>query len=313
MSKFIYFQDGHFFGKNSVHYISDYFEDCLLMLDEILSLAKEHKVEAIIDGGDLLHSAEPSYRILDEIADRVEKTKIPIYSLFGNHATKYHSIEHSKYTGLSHLMKRSEFFKYFNDLYLKNGKQRGFSIQGVEYAHEVENELKENGFFFDEKFKDSWKILVVHAFVTPKPFMKEVCHVVCDDIKTNADVVLVAHYHHEWEKTVGNTLFKDIGCIGRRSITEKDIKPSILLIDTDKREMKEIFLKSAKSGDEIFDLCKVEEMKDKKNDINAFIKSIEDVQFQEMSIKDTVKFIAKEKKIDKEPVDLIINKIGELE
>ena len=311
MSKFIYFQDGHFFGKNSVHYISDYFEDCLLMLDEILLLAKKNKVDAIIDGGDLLHSAEPSYRILDEIADRVEKSKITIYSLFGNHATKYHSIEHSKYTGLAHLFKRSKYFQYLKP---HGNEKQNYWIEPFEYCHEVEEDIKENGIYVDDILgKDCWKIAIVHAFVTPKPFMKEVCHVTCDDIKTNADIVLVAHYHHEWEKTVGNTLFKDIGCIGRRSITEKDIKPSILLIDTDKREIKEIFLKSAKKASEIFDLSKVEEMKDKKNDINAFIKSIEDVQFQEMSIKDTVKFIAKEKKIDKAPVDLIINKIGELE
>ena len=65
MSKYLYFQDFHIYGKNSVHYISDYFEDCLSMLDEILLLAKEYKVEAILDGGDLLHSPEPSYKILD--------------------------------------------------------------------------------------------------------------------------------------------------------------------------------------------------------------------------------------------------------
>ena len=191
--------------------------------------------------------------------------------------------------------------------------QRGFSIQGIEYSHNVEEDIKKNGIMFDKKFKDVWKISIVHAFVTPKPFLKEVCHVTCDDIKTNADIVLVAHYHHEWEKKVGNTLFKDIGCIGRRSITERDIKPSILIIDTEKRELKEIFLKSAKKSEEIFDLSKVEEMKEDKHNMDAFIKSIEDVKFQEMSIKDTVKYIAKEKNINKKVVDLILNKIGELE
>ncbi len=320
MSKFLYFQDFHIYGKNSVHYISDYFEDCLTMLDEILALAKEHKVKALIDGGDLLHSPEPSYRILDEIADRVEKAEIPIFCLFGNHAQRYHSMEHSKYTGLAHLFKRSKYFQYFPDPKSKCYFGDKFcDIQGIEYSHDVEQEIKDNGIQLasdsvkDEPIvKSKWQIAIVHAFICPKEF-PYASHVVCDNIKTNADVVLVAHYHAEWEKQVGSTLYRDIGCIGRRSITEKDIKPSILLIDTEKREMKEIFLKSAKDGDEIFDLSKVEESKAKENTINAFIQSIEDVQFQEMSIKDTVKFIAKEKKIDQKPVDLIINKIGELE
>ena len=311
MSKVLYFQDFHIFGKNSVHYISDYFNDCLLMLDEILKIAKENKVKAIIDGGDLLHSPEPSYRILDEIADRVEKNKIPIYSLFGNHSERYHSVEHSRYTGLAHLFKRSEYFRYFDELV-----ENKFIIRGCEYSHNVEEDIKNTGLMIPDidpnTNQGEWKIAIVHAFICPKEF-PFASHIICDDIKTNADIVLVAHYHKEWEKKVGNTLFKDIGCIGRRSITEKDIKPSVLLIDTDKREIKEIFLKSAKKPEEIFDLSKVEELKSQNNDIDAFIKSIEDVQFQEMSIKDTVKYIAKEKKISKEPVNLIINKIGELE
>ena len=307
MSKFLYFQDFHIYGKNSVHYISDYFEDCLTMLDEILALGKEYKVEVIIDGGDLLHSPEPSYKILDEIADRIEKAKIDMYSLYGNHAQRYHSTEHSKYTGLAHLFKRSKYFQYFDEFSDKNSV-----IRSYEYSHEVEEEIKKDGIIFNDKFKDVWKIAVVHAFICPKEF-PFASHVICDDIKTNADIILVAHYHKEWEKQVGSTLYKDIGCVGRRSITEKDIKPSVLLIDTDKREIKEIFLKSAKDGSKIFDLSKVDEIKAKDNTLNAFIQSIESVQFQEMSIKDTVKFIAKEKKIDKKPVDLIINKIGELE
>lgn len=312
MSKFLYLQDFHITGKNSIHYISNYFEDCLSILDEILALAKEHKVEAILDGGDTLHTPEPSYRILDEICDRVEKAEIPMYSLLGNHSARYHSVEHSRYTGMMHLIRRSKYFKYFDTNYLKHGLQRGFSIQGIEYSHNVEEDILKDGIMFDEKFKDVWKIAIVHAFVCPKEF-PFASHIICDDIKTNADLVLVAHYHSEWEKQVGSTLYKDIGCIGRRSITERDIKPSILIINTEKREMKEIFLKSAKNGSEIFDLSKIDELKIKDNTINAFIKSIEDVQFQEMSIKDTVKFIAKEKKIDQKPVDLIINKIGELD
>jgi exonuclease SbcC len=314
MSKFLYFQDGHCKGKNSINRIGNYFEDWLIKFDELLSIAKENKVEAIIDGGDILHSSEPSYRILDEIADRIEKNKIPIYCLFGNHSERYHSIEHSRYTGLAHLFKRSKYFNYLTSFEAFGRNDPIFTITPYEYTHSIEEDLKKSGIIEISKNSDKWwKIAIVHAFVTPKPFLPQVQHICCDDIKTNYDIVLVAHYHNQWEKQVGNTLFKDIGCFGRNSITEKDIKPSCLLIDTDKREIKQIFLKSAKKAEEVFDLSKVEELKSKKNDIDTFIKSIEDAQFQEMSIKDTIKYIAKEKNISKEPVDLIIDKIKELE
>ena len=306
MSKFLYLQDLHFSGRNSTFYISDYFKDCLEMLDEILNIASKEKCEAILDGGDLLDTAEPSYRILDEIADRVEKTKIPIYSLFGNHAQLYHSLEHSRYTGLSHLQKRSELFKYLNqDFGIKE-----CNIKGYEYNHSIEEELKHDGIIVEGN-KDTWKIAIVHAFICPKKF-PYASHVVCDDIKTNADIVLVAHYHAEWEKKVGNTLFKDIGCIGRRSITEKNINPKILIIDTDKREIKEVLLKSAKQPEEIFDLTKVDEIKEMDNNIDTFIKSLEDVQFQGIDTKERIKFAAKELKSEKTVVDCLINKIEEI-
>ena len=77
--------------------------------------------------------------------------------------------------------------------------------------------------------------------------------------------------------------------------------------------MKEIFLKSGKDGNEIFDLSKVDEIKAKDHSLNEFIQSIEDVQFQETSIVDTIKQIAKAKEFTKKPVDLIINKIGTLD
>lgn len=308
MSKYLYIQDMHISGKNSVHYISNYFEDCLLMLDEILKIAKDNKVEAILDGGDLLHSPEPSYRILDEVADRVEKNKIPIYSLFGNHAERYHSMEHSRYTGMAHIIKRSKYFQYLTDILDKD-----FVIGKIEYSHDVEQEIKTKGFFFDNIYTNSWKILIVHAFVTPKPFLPQIMHVCVDDIKTNADLVLVAHYHNQWEKVVGDTKYLDIGCVGRRSITEKNIEPSCLLIDTEKRSIEVIKLKSAKKAEDIFDLSKVDEKKEFNADIDKFIKSIESTEFQATNIKDTIMYIGKEKNVNKEVVDLIINKIGEVE
>ena len=305
MSKFLYFQDGHVSGKNSVHYISNYFEDCLTMLDEILKIAKDNKVEAIIDGGDLLHSSEPSYRILDEVADRVEKNKIPVYALFGNHTERYHSIEHSRYTGLAHLIKRSKYFKYFDTIENKN-----YCIIGIDYRHDIEEEIKEDGIDFldDEK----WKIAIVHAFLTPKPFLEQVMHVCVDDIKTNADIIIVGHYHNQWEKMVGDTKYLDIGCVGRRSITEKNIEPSCLLIDTEKRTIDIIKLKSAKKAEDIFDLSKIEELKAKDADISEFIKSIESVEFQGTRIEDIITHIAKKEKINKNVVNLIIDKIGEI-
>jgi len=314
MSKFLYMQDFHISGKNSIHYISNYFEDCLLMLNEILSIAKKNKVDAMLDGGDLFDTPMPSYRVLDEFCDRIEKAKIPLLCLYGNHSMQFHSVEHAQYTGLSHLIKRSKYITYFGEgedsVLHDNGKS--YTITGIDYYHDLEENLKKNGLKL-KGGKDEWKIALVHGFLTPTPFLPQVMHVCVDDIKTNADLVLVSHYHKAWDKTVDNTRYLDIGSVGRRSITEKDIIPSVLLLDTDKRSADIIKLKSAKSAEIIFDLSKLDEKREFNADIDKFIKSIESAEFQATNIKDTIIYIGKEKNVDKEVTDLILDKIKELQ
>lgn len=306
MPRFLYLQDGHAQGKNSINRIGDYFSDWLKKFDELLKIAKKNKVEAILDGGDLLHSPEPSYKVLDEIADRVEKTTIPIYSLFGNHASLYHSVEHSKYTGLAHLQRRSSNFKYLNVL---TGKD--FTIAGLEYQNDVEDLIRNKGFIFSAEHNDKWKIALVHAFISPKPF-PYANHVVCDDITTNADLVLVAHYHSVWEKKVGKTQYLDIGCFGRNSVTEANIVPSCVLLDTKKRSYEIIPIKCAKKGSEVFDLTKLSEIKENKTGIEDFVKSLESTIYQGQKIEHTITQFAKQENIEKEVKDCILNKIEEL-
>lgn len=304
MSRFLYFQDGHISGKNSVNRKGNYLQDWLIKFDELINIALENEVTAILDGGDLFHSPIVSYSVCDEIVDRIEKSGLTYYCLFGNHAERYHSIEHSYDTTLAHILRRSKNFQYMP--HLKCGNQ--YEILPIEYSHNIEEEIKEKGIYFKDTKR--WKIAIVHAFITTKSF-PFATHVVCDDIKTIADLVLVAHYHSVWEKKVGNTQYLDIGCFGRNSVTEADIEPSCVLLDIEKRSYKIIKIKSAKKGSEIFDLEKINDIKANDVSLEQFIKSLESTEYQGQNIKNIIIHLAKEKNIKKEIVDLVLNKIGE--
>jgi DNA repair exonuclease SbcCD nuclease subunit len=315
MSKYLYFQDAHFSGKNPISYIGNCFEDTLYQFDELLSIAKENKVDAILDGGDLFHSPVVSYSISDTIIDKVEKANLQYKVLFGNHSTYFHDIEHQYNTTLNHILRRSKNFEYLT--HFGSFGNKAFEIKPVEYSHNIEDELKNNGIICDlqsnKDNKDVWRIAIVHAFVTPKSFRDDVLHVVCDDIKTNADLVLVAHYHSPWQKKVGNTQYTDIGCFGRRSITEYNIQPSCILLDTDKRSYEVILLKSAKSGTEIFDLSKKEQIKEFEGKITAFIDDLKDISVQSLDLKGIIVDLGKKNNVDKDIVDILINKLEKLE
>ena len=307
--KFLYFQDFHIKGKNSKNRLGNYFEDLLLKFDEIINIAEENNCDSILDGGDLFESEKSSYSVLDSIADKIENSKIDIYSLFGNHAMSYGHIENKEGTGLAHLQKRCKYFKYFDrKKYLGNQFEK-FDIKTIEYDFGIEDKIKKENYIFEDN--TAWNILVIHALVTPGKFFDNVSYIQLKDIKTNANLVLIAHYHKPYTKKIGDTTFLNIGCCGRDNIDEANIEPSVVLLDTNERSYRVIKLKSAKKANEIFDLAKYEELKANKKDIKEFLNSLKDINFQSMSIAQQIAKIGKEQKVDKEVVDYLLGKIGE--
>ena len=312
MSKYLYMQDGHAKGVNSCNRIGDYWSDWLLKFKELVSIAKENKCEAILDGGDLVETKNPSYNVLDEIADIIEEGKIPMYSLFGNHSMNSGHIENSTNTGLAHLQRRSKYFKYLNRF-----ESCESNIVGYEYYYGIEEDIKKNGIMIKVEEKgindlpNQFNVAIVHALVTPKKFFENTSYITPDQIKTNADLVLLAHYHHPFSKKVGNTEFLNIGCFGRLDINEAKITPSVLLLDTDKRSYEVIKLKSAKLGNEVFNLTKYNELKGNKKGIEDFISSLKNLNFQGMEIGTQIVNIGKkDKKYDK-AVKYLLDKIGD--
>jgi DNA repair exonuclease SbcCD nuclease subunit len=307
--KYLYFQDAHCKGVNPSSRLDDYYKSWMLKFREVLALAKEYKVKAIIDGGDLLDIPEVSTTLSDDILDAIEATGIEFWSLWGNHALIGHHHSTSNRTSMAHMLRRCKLLKDAS-----GGCEVGtdYHIDFIDYEHNIEEKLKSDGIKIDSK-ESYWKVAVVHAFVTPKPFLEDVLHVQVKDIVTNADLVLVAHYHAAWKKQVGKTEYVDIGCMGRCKISEADIIPSVLILDTDKRNYEIIPLKSAKPGSEIFDLAKKEEVESNEKELERWINSLRDFQVQDTDLRGIIEFIGKDQKIDRAVIDRILAKLREIQ
>jgi len=303
--KLLYIQDAHLKGKNSRNRLGNYFDDCLKKIDEVIKIAKDNKCSAILDGGDLFESYNPSYSVLDALADRIDKAKIYVYSLFGNHCM---NIGHINNTGLSHLQKRSKWFKPLDKHFYLDDTNENIIIKGFDYYYGIEDDIRNNGLMVDGK-DTAWKIAITHATITEKKFFEEVSHITPDKIKTDANLVLIAHIHKPYKKIVNNTTFLNIGCLCRDNIDEAKIEPSVLIIDTDKRDYEVIKLKSAKKANEIFDLSKYEELKASKKGIKEFLDSLRDVNFQSLNLGETITKIGKEQRVDKNIIDYLLNKM----
>jgi len=302
--KILNLRDTHFRAKNSIHRIGNMYKDILAKVDEVIELSK--KCDIVLHNGDFFDSPFVSNTVIDDIVDRIEDSKISWYVTVGNHDCSSANWESSRSSALAHIFRRSNSIHELKELEFDN-----VYIKSYPYYYGVEEDIKKDGVRHDKK--DKFTIASTHSFISIKPFLKQVLHVQAKDISTNYDLVLCSHFHALFDETINNTRFINSSSLCRLSITEKNHKPTVAIIDTETRDVKFIELKSAKPFEEVFDLSKIDTKKEFNADIEKFIKSIESAEFQEMSITGIINQIAKEKKIDKEVVNLIVNKIGELD
>lgn len=306
MARYLYFQDLHLSGKNPTNRTDKYMDSIFLKLEEIISIAKKNKCDAILSGGDNLDSPIVSLPICDRFIDIIEHGKIPFYTVWGNHDEQFYNIELSKSTTLQHIFNRSALINCLNVI-----ETDQVYIKGFHYSHNCEEKLKEKGVFHNKK--DKFTIAIIHALITEKHLPYSAMHLCYKDIKSNYDYLLIAHNHHPFKFKLNDSTIWDIGCTGRRKIDEKDISPSVLLINTETKELKTIPLSSAKKGEEVFDIEKIEKQKGFEANINNFIESLSNVKMQSLDIRGKIESIAAEKKTEKEVIDEVILRIGKEE
>ena len=307
--RFLYIQDTHIRGINPSSRKGDYYQNIMAKISEVVSLSKKSKVDCVIHGGDLFDSGIVSNTIVDDFVDKIEDVGILWYIVPGNHDMVAHNWEVSKASSLAHIFRRSDLIREFTLL-----TDKSTHIQGFRYWHNIEEDIKQGMLCNANVEKYSFTIAIVHALITLKSLPYQAMHVVAKDIKTNYDVVLVAHNHQAWGiKDVNGTTFINMGSLGRRKIDEADVKPSILYVDTEKKELKIIELKSAKLKEEVFDLDRIEQAKDFNADIELFIKSLKETKVSGLDLRGIIEHIASQRNIDRIIIKEVIERIGKYE
>jgi len=307
--KLIFFTDSHLKGINPISRVGDYYSDIMTKFDEILKIAKKYKVDTILHGGDLFDNATVSNNIVDELLDKIEQSKTTWYITWGNHDLYGHhlSTTNSGNSSLAHILRRSDRIKHITAL----KPIRDTIITGYDYYHDIEQDIATGLISIEQS--DSFKIAIIHALVTEKPFLPQVMHIVAKNIKTNYDLCLLGHYHQPFDITIDKTRFLNIGCLGRTSIDESNIEPSIALIDTDTRKIDIIKLKNTKTQKEAFNIDKIEQAKHYESNIEEFIKALNSTKFQGLNLRGIVENIGREQQISKDIIKTIIDRIGEYE
>lgn len=305
--KFLNLSDSHIKGKNSVYRKGDYHQDCLKKLDETIKLSLEHNCDCVIHSGDLYDSPIVAYSIIDEVADRIEKAGIPWHIVAGSHDEIGQDWANSDRSSLAHIIRRSKLIYKLDEILIKDD----VFIKGYDSHYGINDSIR-NGMLTHGQ-DGLFTIAAPHAFITEKPFLPMVDHVEAKDIQTNYDLILCSHFHMVFDFEVNGTRYINNGAWGRLNIREANHIPKVSIVDTKTREVQIIELKSAKKGEEIFNIGKKEELKQFDRNIDEFVEAVANIKVQGSSLVDILQVIAKKQESPKKILDCIYKRMGEIE
>lgn len=309
--KILFFTDSHGKGVNPISRRGDFFADLMVKFREIGTLGRQMGVDVYLHGGDLFDSPLVSLNVCDEVVDEIERWGKPFFIIRGNHDEIGHNPNASGQSVLDHIFRRSKVIKHLEHQVYNDGE---LFIQGFDYTHNIEEDIRNNGLMSSMPNLTGKKIAVVHAFILDKPFIRSVPHIVIDDIKTDFNLVLVGHYHLAFGSIKkGNTTFVGLGALMRTSVIDINRKPSVAVIDTTVGSMNIIYLNDVKPADEVFDLNKIAETKQFEDRLDDFIDSLDSVKFQGLNLRNIIEQIGKEGKVERVVIDEILERIGKFE
>lgn len=223
---FIYISDLHLSDKQPISRVDSVFNAGMYKLEYVLKRAKELNT-FVVCGGDFFHEPRVSYKMLNSVMDLLNKYKVDVYTVFGNHDL----------IGVNQLDEGAAIFTLIKSGLLKQLD----SLQIDSYIFETLHYTKEipQAYFFKTKTKKKnvTRVLVVHNALIPEKARFD--HILLSDFKTDANIVLCGHIHQFWDKTVKGVRFISPSCLVRRSISEKDHVPALILVG-DKIEVEKI-------------------------------------------------------------------------
>lgn len=284
MLKFLYFGDMHGGSKAPQYRTDDFLVTRANKIKEILHIAKEHNVNALLQAGDFLNKANvaPEYltkeilnwtsvnlndlvfdiMVGDKTTKDLElalKEVTPMIGTVGNHELVGGELDSFERTSLNMLV-QSGFMTLTtkeNPIIFKDDEEDfTVAISASPYTHDIDKDDK-SAYIIDEKRGD-FQIHMVHGMLMDKSYGKKFAHTVVQEIAydTKADLTINGHDHIGYDEIeLDGKKFINPGSPVRLSAEKKEIArmPKVLLITIDKAngvQLEEIYL-TAEAGKDV--------------------------------------------------------------
>lgn len=268
MIKLLFTADWHLRGTNPRNRKDDYKEAVKAKLLEVFQMAELHEVDAIITPGDTWDTFLVSVGTLLEFVDFInENNRKPILTTFGQHDVQGYNAESLYRTSLALMLRLIPNMRLYTDpgkpinLSRNNTKvqltfapyTRRMDVQGYGYSPEGDAAIS----------TDAYKIHVAHGTLLDHepPFDK---YTLIEDVVTNADLVLTGDYHPGYGlyKRHDGKVFYNPGSLTRLKASaaeiERKIRVGLITVSHMEATVQDLYLRSAKPGEEILDRSRIE-------------------------------------------------------
>lgn len=277
----------------------DHYQSQFRELYEITDIAREYDVDVMVSLGDFFDHTRVSHQLVTDVLKWTQQLPCYTCSIVGNHDVNAY-VTTDRNNGLGVLFESGAIHE-LKELVFDEQK---VIIRGVN----VYIDPKQGDYFFTEKKHDEhyYKIVASHNFIIPHEVPFEA--VLPSQVKTNANMIVLGHYHKEFLHQEGNTRFVNPGSISRWAINEQH-HPKVFILDTDLNKLIAVPLKSSLPASEIFDIAAAAELTSTEMSLQAFVDSLENTSFENVDVENTVLTEGKKQNIAQEIIDMSLEKI----
>lgn len=225
--RLVAFNDAHIRGSTPRSRIDDYPEAIWSKFQQLTTFISTHKIAAVLNGGDLFDTPDPSTGVVNRYLKLFKSWDIPIYSVIGSHDKFGYNDKTVARTALGTLWAAGVCS------IVSGCKQIGetCSIAGVSHSYSLDENPKTDYFRKKTTEDGDYFIQICHGMITEGPFFGK--YTVYSQIQTEADLVICGHYHPGFGpyEVSGSTII-NIGAMGRTENIVRAYPPGFLYIDT---------------------------------------------------------------------------------
>ena len=207
--KILHITDSHGTVKGPESRKDVYYITFLKKLYELGFVVKKLNVDMIIHTGDLFHTARVSDKFAGQVSEMIKAMDVPFYVVPGNHDIEGYTTDTIDQTKLGLLAKAGVVTILDRDnpicITARQGNEEyTVAISGQEYyAHIDEGNMKD---FEMQQDEADLNILAIHGYLADTPQHPDIKCTMCQNVVTDADLILTGHYHRAFEWSDGQNL-----------------------------------------------------------------------------------------------------------